>query len=228
MPHKDPDVRRAYAREYAEKRRRAAGVEPRSDVPFDPVEWRKRYYERNRERLLAEAKERYHKNGDRNRTLAKARYKPERARANTLKRQYGMTLEDEQRMRLEQNGACAICGEVVNLVVDHDHETGVVRGLLCNACNSALGYFRDDPARMDAARRYLGYHIKRVVVMPESKTGTSVPKSWRAFVSSVWFGDALFQSERAVPFGTSVVPGVVIDGRWLIADLKPKKGQRVA
>jgi hypothetical protein len=130
------------------------------------------------------------------------------------------------------------CGvEGLKLQVRHDRH---IVGCTCRPClgrrsnrkghaaqakmHRALGGEGFTPHHEEAARPY----TIEVQVMPESKTGSKVPKSWRAFVSSVWFAHALFQSERAVPFGTSVVPGLVIDGRWLIADLKPKKGQRVA
>ena len=64
-----------------------------------------------------------------------------------------------------QGGRCAICrqpethrdrsGSVQPLGVDHDHRTGKVRGLLCHSCNTALGYFRDDPALLTAAAEYV-------------------------------------------------------------------------
>ena len=68
-------------------------------------------------------------------------------------------------MRFEQqNGRCAICGgtgERVHkgvksgLYIDHDHDTGKIRGLLCHDCNSGLGHFRDNPALLLKALRYL-------------------------------------------------------------------------
>lgn len=72
-------------------------------------------------------------------------------------KKYGLTVCQYARMRIEQNDQCAICGEMDSrsLSVDHCHETGRVRGLLCSPCNLALGCMRDDPARLTAAIGYL-------------------------------------------------------------------------
>jgi hypothetical protein len=50
---------------------------------------------------------------------------------------------------------CVICGTEETLVVDHDHKTGQVRGMLCNHCNRGLGHFRDDPTLLEFAAQYL-------------------------------------------------------------------------
>jgi hypothetical protein len=78
---------------------------------------------------------------------------------------YGLTVDDYERMNLEQDGRCAICGGAstradsgAGLVVDHDHETGQVRQLLCNLCNTGLGAFRDSPAILLDAIAYLRGH----------------------------------------------------------------------
>jgi Autographiviridae endonuclease VII len=76
-----------------------------------------------------------------------------------LKRTYGMTLDDYDAMLLSQNGVCAICGkprpEDRTLHVDHDHETGEIRGLLCFRCNNALGDFEEQYALFQRAADYL-------------------------------------------------------------------------
>jgi hypothetical protein len=72
---------------------------------------------------------------------------------------YGITSEQFDAMMVAQDGLCAICGGPPNmnktLFVDHHHTTDVVRGLLCGQCNTGLGYFKDDAARLLAAAEYL-------------------------------------------------------------------------
>ena len=59
-------------------------------------------------------------------------------------------------MEAAQDGRCAICGAVSGrLFVDHCHTTGNVRGLLCVACNNALGQFRDSVSALRRAIDYL-------------------------------------------------------------------------
>lgn len=55
----------------------------------------------------------------------------------------------------KQDGLCAICREAPATDVDHDHETGVVRGLICNPHNLAIGLFRDRTDLLLAAVQYL-------------------------------------------------------------------------
>lgn len=94
-----------------------------------------------------------------------------RYRAYWLKWKYGITAQERQAMLDIQGGKCAICRrdsetlrrpgkrrdgkEPLGLVVDHNHETKEVRGLLCNRCNRAIGLFDDDPGLLMAAAVYL-------------------------------------------------------------------------
>jgi hypothetical protein len=77
-----------------------------------------------------------------------------------LRHEYGIELEDYERMLHAQGGVCAICKEPspFDLRVDHCHTSKHVRGLLCTTCNPGLGYFGDDPARLRAAADYLEQH----------------------------------------------------------------------
>ena len=82
------------------------------------------------------------------------------------------TLDDLALLLERQDGRCAVCARpwqncvsakrakhevafLQYLCVDHDHTSGRVRGLLCNACNTAIGMFDEDPARFHAAVEYL-------------------------------------------------------------------------
>lgn len=82
-------------------------------------------------------------------------------------RKFGITLAEYSEMLLAQNGVCAICqkpetqkrdGKVKALAVDHDHDTGVNRGLLCSDCNTGIGKLKEDRDIFVAAIRYLDKH----------------------------------------------------------------------
>lgn len=121
-------------------------------MPYaDPAEakrQRRRYYLENRDHILERSKE-YARN-NRRRTLE-----------NLFNREYGITLDDYELILLEQGNACAICNSRVadqrghRLHVDHNHKTGLVRGLLCGKCNRALGYFDDSLERLYLAVAYM-------------------------------------------------------------------------
>ena len=85
---------------------------------------------------------------------------PEKFKHYELKRKFGMSREDYERMSAEQGGVCAICKKPEAslsgvLAVDHDHRTFKIRSLLCSHCNKGLGNFRDDVDLMLAAASYL-------------------------------------------------------------------------
>jgi hypothetical protein len=81
---------------------------------------------------------------------------PAKIRANTLMREYGMTPADYNEMLADQGGTCKIstCDRPAT-VVDHNHDTGEVRGLLCNQHNTALGLAGDSPVHLRAMAQYL-------------------------------------------------------------------------
>lgn len=90
-------------------------------------------------------------------------------RRSFLKKTYGLSLEDYDRMHRACGGLCQICrrpetakhgNKLRVLCVDHDHETKIVRGLLCSSCNRGLGYLGDEALRLRAAVQYLeGYGV---------------------------------------------------------------------
>jgi hypothetical protein len=75
-----------------------------------------------------------------------------------LKRRYGITAEEVDEMLEAQGGLCAICRTEPAAHVDHDHDTGEVRELLCFNCNGGLGQFKDDPEVLRAAASYVERH----------------------------------------------------------------------
>jgi hypothetical protein len=72
-----------------------------------------------------------------------------------LKQRYGIGADEFDELVRQQGGACAICRRENPEHVDHDHETGAVRGILCFNCNGGLGQFRDSIDALVAAAAYL-------------------------------------------------------------------------
>lgn len=108
------------------------------------------------------------KQGSVRRSIAARKRNPARHNANARKYRLGVSREDYEALLKAQDGKCGIChepesdrhqsGQLKTLAVDHDHETGAIRGLLCSRCNRALGGFGDDPALLQAAIGYLQSH----------------------------------------------------------------------
>lgn len=95
------------------------------------------------------------------RALHKERYRF-KARNNNLRFKYKLEPEDYHKISEQQNHVCVICHQepVPNkqherLVVDHDHKTGTIRGLLCHKCNQALGLFKENIETLKNAIKYL-------------------------------------------------------------------------
>ena len=77
----------------------------------------------------------------------------------TTKVKYGLSMEQVNSMFIDQDNKCAICnddfGDIYKAQIDHCHETGDVRGLLCINCNWLLGKSRDNPQLLRQAANYL-------------------------------------------------------------------------
>lgn len=151
MPYSDPEK----AKEYAEKYRKDHREEKRlylEEYNKTHGKEKKEWYQNNRERELARCALRV--NGCREANFN-----------GHLKRKYGLSRADYDKMLEDQKGLCAIChrppsgktkrGEAVRLDVDHDHTTKRVRGLVCHCCNCMLGYARDQVETLEAAILYL-------------------------------------------------------------------------
>lgn len=112
------------------------------------------YYAANREVLLARSKAWQRANPDYGKAYRRAN--PERHKANLRRQRYGLEPEEYAAMLAAQDGKCAICDRVMEPPhVDHDHATGLVRGLLCDTCNRGIGYMQEDPKILVAAIGYL-------------------------------------------------------------------------
>jgi hypothetical protein len=112
--------------------------------------WSARYYAANRETILAKGRATYHANRDKEIQRSRAYHKanPDKARTRSRRRYYGLDPAIYEQFLKSQNGLCAICqnpprpGKILD--VDHDHESGMVRGLLCHGCNWSLGVLGDN------------------------------------------------------------------------------------
>lgn len=117
-----------------------------------------RWKNNNTDKSKASYKKWREKNIDRERAVKReyAKNNVWAARNRELKRQYGISYATFNIMRVGQLGLCLICKEPTEkLVVDHCHETGHVRGLLCGKCNSAIGLFKDNIENLKRAVEYL-------------------------------------------------------------------------
>lgn len=80
-------------------------------------------------------------------------------RGKDYEKRYGIGIDEYERMLADQDGVCVICKLECrtreHLSVDHCHETGEVRGLLCSRCNSFIGYADEDTGRLRRAIEYL-------------------------------------------------------------------------
>lgn len=134
------------------------------------LEAAKRYREKNKEKIKEKARLHYANNIEKMRIRANESYHRnvrDKTKAHhyfvswSLKKRYGITLEEKCALYDKQLGQCGICKSSLEMGkkthVDHDHKTGTIRGLLCHWCNQGLGNFKDNVESLASAMRYLGY-----------------------------------------------------------------------
>ena len=119
-------------------------------------EWSKEYREKNKDKISIKAKEWYEDNKDK----VKENYQKnkEKIKESFLKNKYGITTKEYNKILKKQGGVCAICRNKPNgknLSVDHNHDTGKVRGLLCHYCNSTLGHSKENILILQKCIEYL-------------------------------------------------------------------------
>jgi hypothetical protein len=78
----------------------------------------------------------------------------ESAKYYAIRKNYGLTREEYDELISIYNSSCGACGSTVSICVDHDHDTGIVRGMLCRKCNAALGLLGD---KIDGVLNLLEY-----------------------------------------------------------------------
>ncbi len=124
---------------------------------------RKAHYEANRERLLQEGKARYE--------VRKASVE-----AYQIAKAYNITMDSWNALYEQQDGCCAICQTPLdcgkNTHVDHCHESGTVRGLLCSNCNSGIGLLSDSPDMVLRAYHYLCHWTATTGETEEHQSGS--------------------------------------------------------
>lgn len=134
-----------YAKQYRDKNRERLREKARL-YEISHREQKSEYQRNNRERINLRNRQRYQAN-------------PQTHRKHTLKYKYGLTQKEYNSLLTEQKGVCAICrkppAKGKHLHVDHDHIDGKVRGLLCNECNTGIGFLKDSPTIIEAALKYV-------------------------------------------------------------------------
>lgn len=114
---------------------------------------RRRYHRLWRKKNII--KERRRERKSRREYVRRNKEKIQQEKRAQLLRLYGLTPAQFQKMEESQSGKCAICDTKTKLCVDHDHQSGCVRGLLCRLCNVGLGIFKDSEDRLLRAISYL-------------------------------------------------------------------------
>jgi hypothetical protein len=129
------------------------------------AEYMRNWRLKNPERSKANAERTYQKNKDRVLTRSKVRYqenKEELKKQFKIRRieQYGISVKQFEEMFAKQDGKCAICADSFTGTpcIDHNHNTGVVRQLLCRSCNTCLGSIKENIKILNSMIDYINRH----------------------------------------------------------------------
>lgn len=143
------------------KQRRAGREKNREKIQLQKKAYRETHRERLREKQKKYWTEHREELNARRRAQDTIRYKEALAKHRIWfrKRKFGLSANDVNDLLDKQNGVCAICHKATwnkkGPCIDHDHASGKVRGILCYACNSALGFIKDDLKTLKSMMDYL-------------------------------------------------------------------------
>jgi len=151
-------VSRAESRKAGDRRRYLLNREKRCQQA-------KEYRKTHAEKVRASERKSYLRNRKQRLAYQKkyAKLNPEKALVIQLRSKYGITLDAFNEKLIQQRHACAVCkknppNKHQRLHIDHDHNTGNIRGLLCSQCNTAIGLAKENPTILRSLAEYLERH----------------------------------------------------------------------
>lgn len=145
MTYKSTEKTRAYYREYMREWKKKNGEKIKGyakkrypKIKEKKAKYNKEWREKNREHVVE-----YYTEKNKTDKAKDGKYQSK------IKKNFGLSLDEYNKMFEAQNGRCKICDRHQSefnyrLGVDHNHTTGQIRGLLCKSCNSVIGYINDD------------------------------------------------------------------------------------
>lgn len=133
---------------------RRADFQSLSDAEKEIIRKHEREYWRERRDNASDARvDEWREQGKKAQAKYRDRQTPDEKRNRSLWAKYGITLADYNEMKKQQAGKCLLCpddGRIRKLCVDHDHETGRIRGLLCRWHNTSLGWYENNREQIEA------------------------------------------------------------------------------
>lgn len=163
MPYKDKEEIRAYKRAYYKVHRKEENERRRVYHKVHRKEENERtkiYYETNKEKIKAQMRAYRETNKEKINAKKRTYYETnkEKVRASQIKYNYGLNLEQINKILIKQDYKCAICDRSLietRGCIDHDHKVKEVRGILCHQCNTGLGLLNENPELLRKAALYI-------------------------------------------------------------------------